>query len=646
MQNGFNFRQLLIGFILILWTGVVYGQQYASIYLKNGDHLRGRWLGADEKSAHIEIYNQRLSIPLSDVKNIVPFEDVDLIPDAAAEKHFRHGEAFLQLEMREEAKDRFLAAIAAFPKYAEAHYQLGLLFQEEGNNDEAIRYFGHVAKINAEGYNMAAQFRQAGDTYFAAEEYRKAVDAYLLVFRHYSDHPNAEFAAYTAGFLLTEELDAAKEGLSTLQEAVAQFPDSMHLERASYLMGVLQSKVGQAAIAVDTLTKFILNYPESEWLIATHLARGDAFLQLRQNQDAFTDYSYAYENTPNLKMKREAQKKRDESAWTIYKVSDGLPSNQIQAVAVDGETLWIGTAKGLAQIDISMGSWQPMTNITEFINTTFDETDPIHVKALDVDEQELWIGTLNHGVIRYNKLTQISEAYNTRNGLPHKTVYDIKIDGDEVWIGTFSGVARYHRLTGKWTTYNREEDYLPADDIVALAVAPTTVWIGTSASGIAAYDRELDYWRDFEPEELRPGSSIVNFDVVGNQVFFTWYYKDSSDSNDDRSGFAIVAPNEFKEFKSRVEEVISGTLVPVENIYVAVGRATEETAESAPLVLATNDGLYIQKQPGGWDLIEAPADWFGVPTLTCIALGEGFAWVGSSNGLAKINMTASALQPE
>ncbi len=651
MQNTFNFKQVLIWLILILCAGVGYSQQYASIYLKNGDRLRGRWLGADEKSARIEVYNQRLSIPFREIINITPFDDLRLIPDAIAAKHFRDGEAFLQLGMREKAKNHFMAAIEAFPRYADAHYQLGLLFQAEGNNDEALKYFSRVAKINPEAYNMATQFKEASDAYLAAEEYRKAVDAYLLLFHNYPYHQSAEQAAYTAGFLLTEKLDEPEEGLAGLQKAVTEFPISEYLERALYLIGLLQTELGQGEMAVETLRSFILNYPGSQWLAEAYLARGDAYLQLRQNKDAIADFNFVYEHTANLKMKHEARKKRDESAWTIYRVSDDLPSNQIQAIAVDGETLWIGTPKGLAQIDVSMESWQPMTNIVGFINTMFDETNPINVRALAVDEQELWIGTLNNGVIRYNKLTQISQTYGTRDGLPHNTIYDIKIDKDkdEVWIGTFSGVAHYHRSTEQWTVYNKKDDLLPAADIVALAVTPERVWIGTSEGGMAVYDRKLNYWQNFggplDDLKLRPDSAIVSFDVGRNQIFFTWYHDE-----DKSNGYGVI---QLDTLKSQVQKVISGDLVPHQNIYVAVSKNADKIEESLPeemeesppremekpstLWLATNDGVYI-KHSGSWEgPIGFPADRLGVLVVSCIALGEDAAWIGTSNGVAKID---------
>ena len=629
MKHIFNFKHVLIWFTAILLCAhMVYGQHYISIYLENGDHLKGRWLGGDEKSIQIEVYNQQLSIPLREIVYITAFDDSRTIPTEAAEKHFLNGQTFLQLEMYERAKASFMKAIDEYPKYTDAHYQLAHLFESEGNTDEALKYFGHVVKINPNAYSMEAKFKQAGDAYRAAEEYRKAVNAYLLLFRIYPDRYGVEEAAYAAGFLLAEELGERQEGLKVLQDAVNHFPDSQHLERASYLIGALHSELGNAEMAVEALSSFIQNYPQSRWLANAYMKRGDAYRQLRRSTDAVADYNSVSPYTSNLKLKNEARKKRSESAWTIYTVSDGLPSNQIQAIAIDGQTLWIGTPKGLAQIDFSTGTWQLVTDITDHINTLFDEEKPIDVRALAVDKRELWIGTLNHGVIRYSKDTTFPDIFDRRKGLPDNAIYDIKIDKDEVWIGTFAGVARYRRSTGEWKHFSKAKDGLPADDIVALAVTPDRVWIGTSQNGIGVYNRTMEIWRSFgavDNLDLKAGSEIVSFDVSTDKVFFTWNY-----SLDKANGYGEIHQSDLS---STVEAVLRFVdLVPYQSIYVA--------AEPNTVWIATNGGVWIKTAQGWRDPIDFPSSRISTPIVSCINLGVGAAWIGTADGLAKIDTSA------
>ena len=637
MRHIFKFKHILILVILVLLCAHIgYAQHYISIYLENGDHLKGRWLGGDETSIKIEVYDQQLSIPFREIVYITAFDDARAIPSEAAEKHFLNGQTFLQLDMYDRAKASFIKAIDEYPKYTDAHYQLARLFEQEGNNDEALRYFGNVVKIDPNSYSMEVKFKEAGDAYLAEKEYRKAINTYLLLFRIYPDGYGADEAAYTAGFLLADELGELQEGLKALQEAVAHFPDSQHLERASYLIGSLHSELGNAEMAVETLSSFIQNYPQSRWLANAYMARGDAYTQLRRNTDATADYNSVSPYTSNLKLKNEARKKRSESAWTIYTVSDGIPSNQIQAIAIDGTTLWIGTPKGLAQIDLSGGTWQPNTDITDHINTLFDEETPIDVRALAVDNQELWIGTLNHGVIRYNKTTTFPETFDIRNGLPDNTIYDIKLDKEEVWIGTFAGVARHLRSTGDWITYSEADDGLPADDIVALAVTPDRIWIGTSQSGIAVYNRSMDMWQSFgalDNLDLKAGSEIVSFDVSADKVFFTWNY-----SVDKANGYGEIHQGDLS---STVEAVLRFVdLVPYQSIYVAATKGPVTAVKPATVWIATNGGVWIKTGEGWRDPIEFPSSRLTTPIVSCIVLGVGAAWIGTADGLAKIDTSA------
>jgi ligand-binding sensor domain-containing protein len=178
---------------------------------------------------------------------------------------------------------------------------------------------------------------------------------------------------------------------------------------------------------------------------------------------------------------------------------------------------------------------------------------------------------------------------------------------------------------------------LPADDIVALEVTPRTVWIGTSKSGVAFYDREFNYWRsygDLEGLDSIVGNSIVSFDTIGSQLFFTWY-----NQSNETSGYTECDLNSLSSFS---EEVVRGdldSLVRPENIHIAV---TEDE-----VWLATNDGVYKNtRDTGEWDLISYPEDRIGNPIINSIELGDSVAWIGTSNGLARINTSALNLREE
>ena len=647
--------------ILLLLACLAYGQQrLATVYLKNGDRLTGHWLESDDKVVRFAFQEKNLEIDLDKISTIRFPTDLSLVPDAQAEKHFRNAKALLELGLRERAKRQFEAAIEEFPKYADAHYNLGLVQKEEGAIDEALASFGRVAKIAPRTYNLAAEIKKAADSYLASEAFRKAADAYLLLFDHYPTHSEAEHAGYTAGFILTEQLQETADALKILQEATRRFPESDDLAKAKYLIGVLQSRNGQPQIAIEELTTFIQENPDSEWIDDAYLARGSAYQQLRMNKEALDDFSMAIAITTDPRLIPILQKKREECAWTIYTVSDDLPSNDIQAIAVNGNDLWVGTPKGLARVDISLGTWQIRTESgIEHINR-LNPNVPTNVRALAVysptikmpsqieedgnspsvieemdKKTEIWIGTLNQGVVRYNPAKGLSVNYNTLNGLPHNQIFDIEIGTHDVWVATFSGVARYSRSDDEWMVYDRTADGLPADNIVSLAVTPATVWAGTSDAGIAIFDLVYDpLWRSSNLRDMVPevgGNSIASFDVSDESVFFTWYSKEEKEN-----GYGEA---DWKGLQGTGMTIVRQDMVPIENIYIAVGRAVESET-SPPLWFATNDAVYI-KSTSGWDSIGYPAEQIGDrATVNCIELGNETAWIGTSNGLAKIDTNA------
>ena len=623
-----NVIVLTVSFTLF-FASISYGETPISIYLRNGDRITGRWLNADNRIIKIDFNGQEMSVSLDEISSI------SITSNTISEKYLKNAEDLLKLGLRNQARRLFELSIQESPQNAKAYYQLAELFQEDGETDNAIKYFGLAAVVDP-SYDLSEQFILSATTYRSKDEFAKAAESYILLFENYPEHEQCAYAGYQAAFLLTENVEAFDQALELLMQVTEKFPENGDYEKAQYLIGKLQVETNQDELAISTLTNFILTYTTSQWLPYAYTMRGRAFLKLHQNGEAITDFTTAIEMTQDLKLQQEIRQMRDSSAWMIYRVSDGLPSNKVKAIAVDDTTIWIGTSKGLTEADTSLAFWEIKTEITTQLEEMF-EGSPLNIQSLAVDEDELWIGTMNHGVIRYNKATGSIENYTENHGLPHKLVYDIKIFGSEVWMGTFSGVAQYSRSADGWRIFNREVDELPADDIVALEVTPRTVWIGTSKSGVAFYDREFNYWRsygDLEGLDSIVGNSIVSFDTIGSQLFFTWY-----NQSKEISGYTECDLDSLSSFS---EEVVRGdldSLVRPENIHIAV---TEDE-----VWLATNDGVYKNtRDTGEWDLISYPEDRIGNPIINSIELGDGVAWIGTSNGLARINTSALNLREE
>jgi len=613
-----KFTLFLSGLLLFSTVYATLAQQHATLYRRNGDRYTGYWRGSNEQFHQITLLDgQKLRIPVSETLYILFTFNLNNSPNVEAQKHFTNGEQMLELGMVEFAKEAFLVAIKEFPKYADAHYKLGLILEKEGKAEEAMEYFARVVKIAPDRYDMAGKFKKAGDDYLAEDEYGRAADAY---YQHFNSFPNDQFAEeaiYQAGFLFAEQLQDQNKAVIALENALESFPNSPYAEKAHFMLGKTYQLKGENLMAIQKLTDFISNpfYINSQWLDDAHLARGKAYLQGQMNGEAISDFCHVKNISDTLV--GEAQTMINESVWHVYTVADGLPTNNIQALAADGDVLWVGTPEGLVKFDINNGAFVPLPDELRM------EPQP-NVKALAVNEQELWIGTLNNGIIKYDKVLDTMMPYRRHNGLPDNRIFDIELFGNEVWVGTFNGVGYFDG--DKWTQYS-ESDGLPANDVVVLAVTQNYVWVGTSRNGIGVYDKINNRWTEITKMELpaNVGNSISSIVPGENTVWFGW-------KSEFKTGYCVY--NMLKdEWKS---STVEDQTTPVENIYLELGEDE--------LWICVLNGIY--RAIGIWDALTSGRNWdtFTYPKkfgkdmkVECIELSGGEAWVGTTEGLGRVD---------
>jgi ligand-binding sensor domain-containing protein len=65
----------------------------------------------------------------------------------------------------------------------------------------------------------------------------------------------------------------------------------------------------------------------------------------------------------------------------------------------------------------------------------------LYVQALAGDESDLWVGTLNGGVLHWHAGT--TESFSEEQGLPDRQVQAIATSGDKTYVGTVLGVAEF-----------------------------------------------------------------------------------------------------------------------------------------------------------------------------------------------------------
>jgi ligand-binding sensor domain-containing protein len=135
------------------------------------------------------------------------------------------------------------------------------------------------------------------------------------------------------------------------------------------------------------------------------------------------------------------------SGATTYNLpyANGLPSDTVFTVFVDGNVQWFGTLKGVGY-HTSEFTKQDWTSYTRTEGLVCDS-----VYAIAVDKSgNVWFGT--HKGVSFKTQEDKWTTYTTKDGLVADKVNTIAVDPDgSVWFGTDEGIA--HFVNGHWEKY-------------------------------------------------------------------------------------------------------------------------------------------------------------------------------------------------
>ncbi len=201
------------------------------------------------------------------------------------------------------------------------------------------------------------------------------------------------------------------------------------------------------------------------------------------------------------------------SEWINFNVGQ-----YVQAVAAEGNYMWVGTNGDLVKLDKTTG------NMT-FYNRSNSGLPDNFVLAIVIDGQgNKWIGTWGGGLAKFDGVNWT--VYNTSNsGLPDNWVNAIAIDGGgNKWIGTDGrGLTKFDGVN--WTVYNTSNSGLPSNDVRAIAIdGQGNKWIGTYYGGLAKFDGVN--WTVYNTSNSGLPSNDVRaiaIDRRGNKWIGTWW---------------------------------------------------------------------------------------------------------------------------
>jgi len=133
----------------------------------------------------------------------------------------------------------------------------------------------------------------------------------------------------------------------------------------------------------------------------------------------------------------------------------------------------------------------------------------LHVTALAGDESDLWVGTLDRGVLHWHAGT--AEAFGEAQGLPDPQVLSLAVEGDRAFVGTPLGVALFEG--GKFARV-----LAPGAFATALHATSERLLVGTEDQGVLSLPL-LPGHRDFPVHREPAAAEVVQFLAMGDDLY-------------------------------------------------------------------------------------------------------------------------------
>lgn len=141
---------------------------------------------------------------------------------------------------------------------------------------------------------------------------------------------------------------------------------------------------------------------------------------------------------------------------------------------------------------------------------------------LEDDHHNIWIGTENAGLLRYNKEKENFDYIIARDKNRQSIQYNYKIfslfqDKEQnIWIGTDRGISIFNPYRQYFTSLRHEENNplsIGKSEIISFIQATTgDMFIGTWGAGIAVYDSRFNFKKNIRFTD--PGAGADNDDIL------------------------------------------------------------------------------------------------------------------------------------
>ena len=203
----------------------------------------------------------------------------------------------------------------------------------------------------------------------------------------------------------------------------------------------------------------------------------------------------------------------DGSKITLVKKTENdstfFNSNHIRSLFLDGDTLWVGTAKGLSILNIKTRAVKNFRFISKFPGLNQNEREDDTVRDIFRDKNgDTWLIPGYNGIVKFDKKSQDFVHYPMERSseipkvLPirhHTTLYKAVQDmyrDSIIWGISGADLVKFNKLTGKYTRLrfkypkNEELEYNLNANRSLYQHTNGKLYIGTWRRGLLVYDPE------------------------------------------------------------------------------------------------------------------------------------------------------------
>ena len=235
--------------------------------------------------------------------------------------------------------------------------------------------------------------------------------------------------------------------------------------------------------------------------------------------------------------------------WSTLTTEDGLSQNSVYAILQDSDGfMWFGTRFGLNRYDgKTFKTYIPDAGDTLSI-PSFKPT-----ALCEDNEGNLWIGTMDAGIARFNKQTEtfIRFQYDPDDdrSLISNHIEKLYVDTEgTLWIGSKEGLCRYNAVDGSFEQIRLFQDRMvdqTTRQVMAISEFPNgTLWVGTENAALlrmSLEDMQIEVIREpeaysstyiscLQPDTVRNclwvgyfGWTLFKYDSIdGLRPFLTW----------------------------------------------------------------------------------------------------------------------------